>query len=775
MKLLKQISLSLIVMLVFIGVSSTSVAQLSSSNYTLLKKELYDQVNAYRAENGLGILDSDPILEKAALSQSEYMAKYDTVTHAQKKGTLKTVAKRVKYFKGKTFESIGENCLSHSVESFRLSKKEIAQLARDLFLQWKNSPPHNANMLGTEYTFSGIGFKEDLKKNQIFAAQVFARKGIEVEDQLSSNGFGLRSGPKNCDDQYEHISNIILNIGNCFRIEGDEIVFYFHDIDLFKRIFNSAKDGIAIDLLRRDQFPCTGPNELDMSKVYDGVLLKPVYRNEILANNRAENPRHIIAPVGKLPANFQDFDNEFTGISTILINDGKSCQYLVNCFVYEEDYALLPVEPKLIDPVNVTLSGRGVGSMEQLTYEFNSSDVQPNNQPKSKRSSKKIVGVTIQSYSSVEGDSQNNERLHAQRAVAIKFDIMTRFNVPASKIQIDSKVNWELMRFQLLYAGADSIADLENDSIQAIIASGDSTLNWDSLLYVQRTAVATIYFQDKSTEEISFAELTGHQLVEAISKQNYDSANKCLKILFKEDEEIDSDMIFSEGVFDALKNRPELVQNSAALLSKYSASNLYKTTEFVFAWINRKDELNDDAKHNLLILYTKIGMQLLDKWDVSAQSLANVVHPLRMSTIVPKNVQRDLLLNSHLVYINYYGQINDSEGIQKSFDFITDYFKEKSLSIEDDVKLALFFNNWSVYSRSVDFLLSKFKIDAINEDGLVVLATTMNFSDNENLFFMDVNKALIEVNKIRWCEWINSDYQSLRNTELKALYCENCE
>lgn len=765
----------IVTLLILTGVSSVSFAQLSNSNYSLLQKELYEQVNSYRQANGLVKLESDLILEKAALSQNEYMVKYDTLTHTQKKGSLKTPSKRVKYHKGKIFESVGENVLYHNVESFKMNKKEIEELARDLFLQWKNSPPHNANMLGTEYTFSGISFKEDLKGKRIFATQVFARKGIEVEGQLSSNGFGLRSGPKNCEKQYERISNLILNIGNSFRIEGDEIVFYFHDIDLFKRIFNSANDGIAVDLLERDQFPCTGPNELDMSKVYDGILLKPIYRNEILATNRAENPRHIISTVGKLPSNFQDIENGYVGLSTILINDGKACQYLINCEVFKEDYELLPVEPKLIDPPKVQLKGNGVSSIEQLTYEFNSSNVQPIKQPRSGYSSKKIVGITIQSHSSVEGDSEKNETLHKQRAQAIKADVMSRFNVPAHKIQIDSKTNWELMRFQLLYAGADTIAELENDSIRTLIASGDSTLNWDSLLYIQRTAVATIYYADKSVGNSSLAEITGRQLVHAIAQQKYNNANKCLKILFEEDERINSEMIFSEGVFDALKTRPELVQNSAALLSRYSASNLYKTTEFVFSWINRKEELNDDARHNLLILYSKIGMQLLDKWDVSAQSLANVVHPIRMNTIFPEDIETELLLNSHLVFINYYGQVNHSKGIQTSFDFITDYFKAESLSIEDDVKLALFFNNWSVYSRAIDFLLSKYKSGTINENGLMVLATTMNFANGEHPLFLNVNRALIEKNKARWCDWVDADFQTLRHTGLKSLYCENCE
>ena len=772
MILIKQFKLSLLLLL-FISTSSNSFSQLSSSSKTVLHTELLNQINTYRVENGLTELESDPILEKAAFSQCEYMVKKDTLTHAQKKGTLRTPAKRVKYFKGKAFISVGENVLYTRLESFRLNKKEAIELASTLFLQWKNSPPHNANMLGIEYTFSGLSFKEDLKKKRIFAAQVFARKGIEIDGQLSSNGFGLRQGPDNCEDQYGSMTNVVLNIGNSIRIEGDEIVFYFHNMELFKRIFNSANDGIAIDLLERDQFPCTGPNQLDLSKVYDGILLKPIYRNEILANNRAENPRHIISTIGKLPQAFQDLDGEHIGLSTVLISNGRSCKYLIECLVPEENYELLNVEPILIDPQNVKLPGRGVGSMEQLVFEFNSSQVTPNNHPKIKRSSQKIVGITIQSYSSVEGDSINNEILHEQRAAAIRSDLISRFNVRSSQIRIDSKVNWERMRFQLLYAGADSISNLSNDSIRGLIASGDSTLNWDSLLYVQRTAIATIFFEDKSTDHLSLAEKTAGQLARAIAEQNYMNANKCLKTLYKE-EEFDSEVIFSEGVFDALKNSPELVQNSAALLSKYYISDLYKTTEFIFAWINRNDELSNDARHNLLILYTKIGMKLLDNWDVSAKNLSNVVHPVRMDIIVPEKIQSELLLNTHLVYINYFGQVNDSQGVSNSFDFISDYFKENSISKEDDIKLSLFFNSWSAYNRTVDYLLARYTSNELNEDGLFILALTMNFSDFDHPSFEKINSELMEKNVLRWCEWINTDYQILRNTKLKSMYCESC-
>lgn len=768
----KRIS-GIVLLLLFIGISINGFSQLSNSSTSQLKRELAEAINAYRVENGLSELESDPILEKAAFSQCEYMAKYDTLTHSQKKGTLKTPEKRVKYFKGKTFLSVGENILYTPVESFKLNKKEVSDLATTIFLQWKNSPQHNANMLGTEYTFAGISFKEDLKKKRIFAAQVFARKGIEIDGQLSSSGFGLRKGPENCDDQYGIYVNLVLNIGNSIQIEGDEIVFYFHNMTLFNQVFNSATDGIAIDIVQRDQFPCAGPNQLDISSVYDGILLKPIYRDEILANNRAENPRHIISTIGKLPKDFKLIEGEHISLSTVLINNGKSCKYLIECIVPAEEYELLEVEPRLIDPQNVQFKEPSVGSMEQLTFEFNTNEVIPNNHPNISKSSQKIVGITIQSYSSVEGDSLGNARLHEQRALSIRADLMSRFNVRSSQIQIDSKENWERMRFQLLYAGADSIANLSNDSIRALIAAKDSTLNWDSLLYVQRIASATIYFADPASERLSIAEKASGQLAKSIAEQNYNNANKCLKTLY-EDDDLQDDIIFSDGIFEALKNRPELVQNSAAVLSKYCVSNLYKTTEFIFAWINRKDQLTDDARHNLLILYTKVGVELLDNWDVSTKKLANVVHPLRMDLLVPENIQSDLLLNTHLVYIRYFGQTNDADGIEKSFDFIADYFKPKALSQEDDVKLALFFNNWSSYHLAVDYLLAKYQSGDLNEDGLFILNLTMNFSNPEHPSFIEINKAMLKKNAERWCNWINFDYQTLRNTDLKTMYCESC-
>ena len=134
-------------------------------------------------------------------------------------------------------------------------------------------------------------------------------------------------------------------------------------------------------------------------------------------------------------------------------------------------------------------------------------------------------------------------------------------------------------------------------------------------------------------------------------------------------------------------------------------------------------------------------------------------------------------MNLHLTFIKYFGQINDSKNISKSFDFITDYFKTNSLNKKDDVDLALFFNHWSMYNMTVNHLLNQFERKKLNENGLFILAETMNFtnlSDGSDTY-IEVNKQAIQSNKIRWCEWINHDFQVKRNVQIKRMYCESCK
>lgn len=757
----------------FVGISAATQAQLSSSNRESLRNELIQLVNNFRSENGRKPLLTDPILRSAANLQCDYMVKADSLTHFQKKGTHKTPEKRVKFLKGDKFEAVGENILFTAVESFKLGKNEIAELANTMFLQWENSSEHRENMLQTEYTFGDIGLKEDVKKKRIFAAQVFARMGIKIDGQLSSNGFGIRSAPDDCAKEYEEVFSDVLNIGNGIQIENNELVLYVHSIELFKQVMTSSKDGLMVDLLIRDHFPCLSENQLDMSSVYDGIVTQPIYRDQILANNRAENPLHLIATIGKLPVALQGTNPIDIGLSTILLRNGVACQYVIQTFLPAEDFELVPLEPILIDRPKFLLSSTGVKTIEQLTYEFEASNVDPIRLPTISTKGQKVKAVSIYSYSSVEGNASNNASLQKERANSIRTDLMNRLKLRNDQIHLESKENWEMMRFQLYYLGADSIAALPNDSIRAVIARGEGGLNWDSLLFVQRRASATIYFEstvatNTSIEKIQF------NLKQGIAMRDFTFANNCLNALYPLDDYA-AECVFEDGIFDVLKVEPLLVQNAAALLSKVYYSDVTRTTEFLFAWINRRNELNEATRHNLLNLWTKLGLEFLDTWDVSSERLANVVHPSRIGELVYSSMPPELMLNIQLLNIQYYGQINDYKGIQTSFNFISDYFKARALTQEDAVRLSYFYNYWSTYNLNLQYLWALFDTDNLNEDGIFALAQTMNFVDPDDPRFEEVNNAAFDANERRWCKWINTDFQLLRNSKLKGIYCESCD
>lgn len=154
-----------------------------------------------------------------------------------------------------------------------------------------------------------------------------------------------------------------------------------------------------------------------------------------------------------------------------------------------------------------------------------------------------------------------------------------------------------------------------------------------------------------------------------------------------------------------------------------------------------------------------------------------MIHPSRIIGMVEGAKFRDeVMLNMHLTFINYYGQINDSKNIRKSFDFISSQFKNVNLSLKEEIDLVLFFNHWSRYDLTISRLTPLFKKNALNEKAIFILAQTLSFyhnQSNQNLLDEVMAKALA-INKTKWCKWINSEFQQLRNPKLKELYCKSC-
>lgn len=743
-------------------------AQLSDKDSELLRNELSDRINQLRNSLGIKSLIFNDTLKKAAEFHSEYMVKNNVLTHDQEQSKYKTPAKRVHAFGGEIFEIVGENVLYSTPQKFPLNKKSIVDLAEEMFNSWKNSPGHYANMTEPEYVYGDFGFYV-AGNNAVYATHVFGKKGHVVKNQLSSNAFGLKKAEDDCDKTYERYRNIIMNMGNGLSIEDNEVALQYHDIHLLSKILSQSNDGFAIDLVSKEQVACGKANQLDVSPVYDGILLKPIYRQELFASNRAEGDYRLITKVGEIPPalNADDYSP-----SLIFIKDGKACNYVYPAEVYSKEYELRDFKPMIKDEPAVTFLKEGITSSQQINYEFKTNQITPVKFP-SVQPGEKIHSVTIHSYSSVEGDSVNNQKLHHSRATSIKKHIQSRAEIPDELFSTQSEENWDLMRFQLNYFKHDSLALLHTDSLKKIIKNRSYDLPWDSLLYEQRSSVAVINYSGNFEE--GFETIGEFNLRTAVAANNIVLANKSLYSMYQNQDYFTS-ILFEPQIMEFFKKNADAVANYAALLSHELYFDPYQTVVFMNHWLNKPNDLSADAKTNLLHLYTLMGEYFLNNWDVSSERLSNVVHPARIEKLNTNKIPNELMLNLHLVFISYFGQINDSPGISRSFYFISDYFKSKTLKPEDDVALALFFNKWSMYRMAVEYLTPKFKQNQLNEDGVFILGTNMNLSQIENKsdLYPDVHKKAISMNRNRWCEWLDIDFQIKRNTQIKALFCETC-
>lgn len=745
-------------------------AQLTADNVKQLSADLHKHVNDLRASLQLPKLSISDTLGAAAQIHSDFMAANNKLTHTEVKGNVKNPKDRVVLSKGTDFEIVGENVLQTPLPKGKLSKSEVSKLAAKMFELWKNSPGHYQNMIGKDYVFEGFAFSTNKTLTDVYATQVFGRRGIVVPHQLSTNTFNIKKGPDDCYKVYNDMLNIVYSMGNSIDAEGKDIYYSYHDIARFQKIFKGKMDGMAVDVIEKSQFPCHKENVLDMNPVYDGVMLKPVYRDELLKNNQAESPFRLITKMGEIPPHLMDKTLDY---SILLIKDGKLCMYLTPYEVDEAMYPLLPLKPTLLDEKKVSFLKKGIIASQEIEYEFQTNNTEPETIPLVLKYKYPVSSVKIKSYSSVEGDSAKNAKLHFGRAESIKVDLSKKLKISNSSFNIDAKENWHKMAFQFEMLGLDSINKYSLAEQRVIVNKKELAIDWDELFYDQRKATATIFYLADLSNSTDSTNIPLLNLYTAILTNKPQYINKALCHLnFRDTSQ--ALVVFEDEIFEVLLKEKKYVQNAAALFAKVYRVDIEKATEFLKTWVNRKDELNQQEKENLLYLYCLIGTELLKVWDLSSEMLSRVIAPQKMIEFVPQGISEDLRFDSELTFIRYYGQINLGTKIGESFNFIESYIKQKNLTVEDKIQLALFYNYWTVSDRSNDLLIPEFQKGSLPEDGIFLLAQTMIINRIRDPLTSEILKKAASMNQKRWCEWMKRRFQILRNDEVKILYCENC-
>lgn len=139
------------------GLSACVGANVPSAVVAFDEPSTIRAVNAFRAENGLGPVTSNPLLEGAAERQSEAMASAQNMSHSVA-GRLPTRVQQMGYNWSATAENIGRGYTSHG-----------AALAG-----WINSPGHRRNLLNPRVTEIGLAAAKAKTGGQLFWTMILA-------------------------------------------------------------------------------------------------------------------------------------------------------------------------------------------------------------------------------------------------------------------------------------------------------------------------------------------------------------------------------------------------------------------------------------------------------------------------------------------------------------------------------------------------------------------------------------------------------------------------
>lgn len=736
------------------------------------------KVNHLRDSLDLPSLSTDNVLFEAGKDHAYYMSQKKELSHFQNTFSKETPSARVEYYQGnRTY--IGENVAIVKANELKSGELDIKRIAKNLFNSWLHSPPHFKNMITPEYSKMGIGYFTSSSK-QLYAAQVFSSNEIKLPTSFQNVDFSWGVRPTEYTCKHEAQTYETMFFANSVEVKDNEVYFNFHDLNFFKKVIKNDNDGLAIDVVIREQLPCNKENQFHISLVHDGEMQRPIYKNDIYRNNISNNPKKIKIKIGDIPPYLRNSQWE---ANIIIINDNKLCDYSFPVEVPSDIFPLLNIKPyyetndsidSLLPPLIVSL----FDSMHvELLYERSKNYFFSLNRLEFERMMRWgsfVKGVNVDCYASVEGASWFNNQLLESRKNSVT-DLLVRSGFNLEKIKINTSENWPRMNSQIENNSLDIIRNKTKGEIKRYFKKNKSEFN-DSLLFEQRkTHVRAI---------IDTTLLVNHYNQFRFA-QYYDStiSMSCLpwNRILREDY-IFLDRSLDIMLIDSLQIQKELKTN---LLGASSINNVnqYIDSVLMIKLLSNIDHNNSKQLFNFAHLLTKYWFTNYSR-SYKTKGVAVTISPNELLAIISKidtciieqNDLNRLQVNVLLSGIHYYVAYNNWEPVDTYFKAIATLVKTNGFSAQEATELALFCNHFHKFNIAVDIMHPFHQKKLLSENGQFILAKTSTLirgSLEPNVYhaYMEAAKKL---NLKRYCNWLDNAFQIQRDEFIKKDFCKEC-
>ena len=565
--------------------------------------------------------------------------------------------------------------------------------------------------------------------------------------------------------------------------EGNKLFFEVTDKVWGMKLFKTAGDGIALDVVSKSRYDCD--KEIEDVQIR-GTILKPVYAKQLIRGFKLSAGNRYRTFLGTVPENLRGDELEF---NILFLSSKVLCRYqriynldsypweLLDMGVYLDS---LTYKSKKI--TNTT--DQFVTKYKQLKFiipfqknksEYSTEDIKPL-YDSLKLTDFNIKKINIKAYSSIEGSLERNLELQKKRANSIVNSIQS-LQKPDIVTEISSSENWVEFLNDITSSKYKTLKDLSKKEIkQKVVGAVSDEL--EVYLKNHRKAVITLDLEKKD----KYKEMTTSTLISTFNKlieeENIEEALVVQNSLFeKVKQEANPEKLWGLTVPEQVKFVPILNENN---MFKYLYNLGYSKTIYDdLKKLEKLDPTNKRIKYNLVIVKFVIWK---NNWmPIKMADFKAEILKLKTYGITQNLIDR-MLVNFHIVKAEKNLKEKKYDAKDESMEFIIDTYENFKLSDYDYLSLAQFLNYYSNKDEAIEVLYDKVRTITVDED-LLFYYLNLTILDKYNVASSNYRTVMlnaINMNKKRFCKMFNSSlnegvtFQLLDNKYLRKTYCESC-
>jgi len=773
-----------IVLLLFVlwyGLTSKAQTKLETSSIDeeLLNSFILKEINEIRKKEKVDSLNIEALLAPAANDHADYMSGIEKTTHFQKDKAKKSPKNRVDFY-GQQFSSVGENVQLANVNLIpkELKKKiktdkieSYEDLAKVLVTNWKNSPPHFANIIRPEFTNTYTSIKIG-PNGEIYACQLFGSNPYEYPEEFEKEVYKYKpENEKKCKRCRKGNS-----VGGQIVVGEDGTIAYYSNEkkSLRKLIKNPFTDAIAADIVLKEQYPCGGENVFNGYSGVRGIPLDPVFKKGFRAGSNMFRKRAVYIELGKLPE-WVDQDYE---VNLTLVNKKRTCSSII----FHTIPASLDIKIPILFDVDTVFTFPIRQLKDTLEYRVNFDRSQTNLNDSTiyrliagqKDKINKNTRAVVHGYASIEGTSEENARLFRQRAEVIR-EALIKSGCDSSKIELIAEENFKDFRRDIKNTPFNYLSSLSDIELKERLKKQTLLDSIDYLLKQHRYADLKFFTNVNNT--IKFDPESAKAMLDNSMKLNDMPQIQNLLAYFNQkalNGEITKDQ-FDEIKIPEERNYVPLMYQHLLVKDRISDEDSLSKMNDLKRDLSIQFELSPKNKEvNTYLDY----ITYLEVRNSDLQTIRDYYDTISKRKSIDKTVQSRMLLQlaaNNDVTLFFMKR-------KKKFNFYFPKMKKlvhpAELSVDETFQVASFYTFFGDYKYAYDLI--KNQIDKTDDPAHLVFflklikLTDVGISENKQLDYF--RKIKLQTGD-KFCELFNSpqlNFQFLDDEKVKAIYCEQC-